>query len=324
MLFKRNRMPRIKKILCFFSFFIITSSINCQIVDTTIYYPNGEYYTKGKYDKSKKRRIGLWQLYDLSHNLELNFQMTKWRNFKATKIFKDSSYSLNFYGFFRNDTIVLNGSYEFIAGNKLTKGNYLDGEKHGVWKYYSNDKLEMLVEHNIIYETHLDGNNKKVEKIKIPSPNTFHMFFDDNEKPSKYYMFNEQGMLDGIHIDFDKKGGVNEIGFYKNGLRDGEWSYYKDGKLIKRGNHYPEHLFLMQSKDSITILVNKDSIPAEKIYNQKIINLISREKNILPYFFKDGTWFYYYEDGSISKIEYYKKGELLKVRNYKEGKKYNK
>lgn len=102
-------------------------------------------------------------------------------------------------------------------GNLISEGNYIEGKKNGLWKYYQEDwdgKLELE-------ERYLNGNR---EGLSI----TYHQ----NGKISDE-MFFKNDCGNGTCNRFNEKGILIESGNYLNGLYHGKWKYYDNSGNMK-------------------------------------------------------------------------------------------
>jgi antitoxin component YwqK of YwqJK toxin-antitoxin module len=277
---------------------IISVKIFSQQIDTVIYYPNGKFYSSGKFNVKNKKRVGTWKLFNSSNELLKNIEMSNTLNFcKVTPVISDTNIKTFYYhAYFKSDTLVAHGEYFFNNAKQKSIGKYSNGYKTGVWLTYTENKLYLV-----------EGYEKALNQK---------LFFSDNGFVTHINNTDTNGVLNGYKIVFDEKNNIKEVGKYCNNTKIGEWSYYINGLLYARGCHFPDFLY-SEYKDGKFHVVNHLGELAFRLYSEKILNNLSTES---IYYLKDGKWEYFNPDGIISKIEYYNKGELKKTKTYSRGK----
>ena len=153
----------------------------------TYYYPNGSIQQKGSYKLGKP--TGEWTWW---YN---NNQLWRKEQYEKGKI---------------NGLVI---EYDSL-GKVITKGEYLYGQKEGVWYYEINDHKEEG-------EFVSDMKNGSWEMTYLSS----------NQK-----MFSGKYLNDipvGEHVYYYPNGVIKEIGKYENGEKEGEWKKYNnDGVLL--------------------------------------------------------------------------------------------
>jgi antitoxin component YwqK of YwqJK toxin-antitoxin module len=136
---------------------------NSAVSDVKYYTPNGKLVSEGKMDG--KKRIGAWLYYHKKSSKVMTSEFYKNGKLDGQKttfylndvITEETTYidglkeGLNNYyspdGIllkklqYRKDVLVGPAIYYDAGGNISIEGNYKNGKKHGVWKYYKNGKL---------------------------------------------------------------------------------------------------------------------------------------------------------------------------------------
>ncbi len=185
--------------------------------------------------------------------------------------------------------------YFWNNGNLRLEGSYLNGKRHGFFKYYDENGAFLHVEkydHDQLVKDAAE--TKKVE---------LHTAYHTNGKPSivaSYY----NGRQDGIRREFDTAGNVVkgylfEDGWLRyegitdfNGLRQGLWKeYYQTGELRSKGKYK-----------------NSNPIGEWKFYFQdmtiEIVGIYGRKGR------KQGEWIWFYPGGDTMTVANYDEGEL--------------
>jgi len=112
--------------------------------------------------------------------------------------------------------------------------------------------------------------------------------------------FNE-GQKNGVFKLYNKEGTIDEIGYYKNGLKDSVWTYYYDNGKKQ-----------LEAKFKASLGENLDNVyqglyRASTETGMEEILECSDEKNAYP----DGEWLYYDKKGNIVNRLKFKKGKLI-------------
>jgi|GEM_PF-1749712 len=226
-------------------------------------------------------------------------EVGKYKNFKRdglwTIYYEDGSYEERYYkdGTLEKEIIKYN-----INGVIIKKITVIDGKKEGKCIEYDSNG-------NIVFECfykddELDGIFKRYSNNKV--------ILEENYK---------NGILDGKFTLFSNSGKIIIDGFYKDGKREGEWSYNNLQELLKMqdleyifSNEY-EYLFLLVRNDIIAGEINT----LYEFINRDIINIKGSFKNGL----KEGEWrFYIYDnDGNFTseskKIILYREDKIEKI-----------
>jgi antitoxin component YwqK of YwqJK toxin-antitoxin module len=127
---------------------------------------------------------------------------------------------------FSDDGMIAESKSFHPNGKLMAEGNYLNQEKHGMWKYYS-DIDEKLVAQEKYSKGELNG-----ECINYyPETGNFLQI-----------VFYTKGKLDGPYKKYFPDGQtLMTEGFYKDGLLEGEFiTYHPDGKIQTRGQYTKE------------------------------------------------------------------------------------
>ena len=132
----------------------------------------------------------------------------KWETFKSDGTIKLTEV-------FENDDLTKKITY-YTDGSVDRERNYKNGKEHGIDKQYTFEGT-LKAEKNYV-------NGKQVgAQMQLYTSNTGNYIQKSN--------YNAQGKLDGKFTEtFEKNGAVKTKGQYKNGQKDGKWSYgYSDG-----------------------------------------------------------------------------------------------
>ncbi|MBN1182452.1 MAG: toxin-antitoxin system YwqK family antitoxin [Bacteroidales bacterium] len=139
----------------------------------------------------------------------------------------------------KHDTIE--GVLFFENGGVSAEGKYLNKEKTGLWKYYS-EYFKCLIQE----ETYIMGKKEglSVNYYQNGSPSEVLQFKNDI-KDGKWMQYFDNGQmkfeanyindkLNGEYELYQPDGKLEIKGSYKDDLKDGKWSYYDEkGKLYK-------------------------------------------------------------------------------------------
>ncbi len=185
------------------------------------------------------------------------------------------------------------------------EGEYKEGKPVGEWKYfYPNRKLEQ--------------NGKYTSTGKLTGQ--WKWFFDSGKlmREEEY----RNGMLDGMHTEYDEDGNIVEEGEYVNGLEDGPWithtgDYYEKGNYrdgLKNGFWSGWNLVIADGKtDSILSYKGNfiDDNPDGKHIKYQENGLVGDEGNYIMGK-KEGDWYKYNSDGTLFMIITYRSGTEIK------------
>ena len=229
--------------------------------------------------------------YDKTNGIK---EVGKYKNFKRdglwTIYYEDGSYEERYYKYGTLDREIIKYNINGVIIKKIT---VIDGKKEGKCIEYDSNG-------NIVFECfykddELDGTFKRYSNNKV--------ILEENYK---------NGILDGKFTLFSNSGKIIIDGFYKDGKREGEWSYNNLQELLKMkdleyifSNEY-EYLFLLIQKDIALTENNTLYEFIEMNGNFDIFNIKGSFKNGL----KEGEWeFYTYKNDDdtgyilISKVE---------------------
>jgi len=173
-------------------------------------------------------------------------------------------------------------------------------------------------------------NKKDMVEEKLPDSDEIIVYPPNSEDPFSGVVYwygglaqlNHQTYNDGIKNGpykewyvIGKKKILRLIGNYKNGEKDGLWTYYSENKKWKEGN------FMAGKKDGLWTYYNKTGWKwKEETYIGKYISKITHFYRMVKYHRNgqvqsegntnflgsyDGKWTYYNEDGSIKEVKEY-------------------
>ena len=275
------------------SFLILNYPILSQ-VDTTIYSFDGKYLFKGQVLNGKQ--IGIWKEFDtldvLVKTIEILGDNGKC---KIVPNFKDPNFNGFYQGYFNLNKIILHGSYQILNEVKHTKseGFYSYGKKERQVRFYRDEQLKTF---DYYYKD-------SEEYLSIP--------FKENGELESLSGMNSIGFPSGVFVDFDDSNQVSAVGYFKDGCKIGEWSYFKSRKLYCKGNYYPDfiHLKSIYPENNKLYLVNKNDSLAVEVYPEEVIKSFDFNEQIL--YLKHGNWYYFDSKGNIIKTEKYYKGQLI-------------
>ncbi|MDY6800418.1 MAG: hypothetical protein SVU94_04255 [Bacteroidota bacterium] len=175
------------------------------------YYPEGNIKAEGYYKNDKK--TGKWIFYFPNERVKQtgtysNGKLSgswKWY-FKNGQLRKEEFY---IYGLPDGESIEYSDS-----GTVIAKGNYIQGEKEGVWNYDIGDQTET---------------GKYVMGLK---DGKWKRYYKSNGKLAYEGLF-LQGSRDGKHVYYFPNGNIKEIQYYETGQKEKSWSKYDDnGELL--------------------------------------------------------------------------------------------
>jgi antitoxin component YwqK of YwqJK toxin-antitoxin module len=142
-----------------------------------------------------------------------------------------------------SDDGVIAESQTFHSNSKLmAEGNYLNQQKHGLWKYYSDIDEKLVAEENY-FKGELDGvcinyypetgNILEVTNYKKGKlDGAYKKYFPDGQTlmTEGFYL---DGLLEGEFVSYHPDGKVQTRGNYKNGIQTGNWEYFdEEGNLL--------------------------------------------------------------------------------------------
>ncbi len=197
---------------------------------------------------------------------------------------------------------------------------------HGFRNVYENKtdiQIGKIIENNAsglyYYCTGDIENVFKLESTSKGFANGVSIDYNDGKIKTIYYFINDT--LDGNYTVFYDNASIKELGQYRKNIRNGLYmEFYKDGSLKVTGRYSGNYLtcskdlnsnkmiYKLNGKTKIDFLKNYSSVlkteVSEGIKNSSISNF--------KYFFKEGTWEYYSNDGKLlKKLTYNKKGNII-------------
>jgi len=129
---------------------------------------------------------------------------------KNGKVLKEFNY--------KNDELHGVSKYYDTDGNIQAEGLYKNGLKEGLWTYHEGKALSKKM-------------NYKNGKLQGKAT-----WYSANGKLLKDLIY-DKGLLHGECRYFDSLGNIESKGIYVEGVKDGDWNYYKQGKLMKTEKH---------------------------------------------------------------------------------------
>lgn len=135
-----------------------------------------------------------------------------------------------------DSNLALEESNEFIF---LEQGQYVNGKKEGIWKYYYDYKPWNRLKEEGGYK----GDQKHGLWIDYWLDSTYTEYdanqYGNNRKPDSVKVFVNQGHLK-----------TKSVGEYKNGKKTGIWKYYNfEGSLAQNFDHTTKNLKSLSSED---------------------------------------------------------------------------
>jgi antitoxin component YwqK of YwqJK toxin-antitoxin module len=181
------------------------------------------------------------------------------------------------------------------------EGEFVNGVPVGTFKYYFEDgkikAVSQMYEQGRRSRTKVFHNNGRImaegNYLDRKKDSTWQYYSDyDGVLLSREHY--ENGVIDGIVINYYPTGAVAEELPYKAGLKHGEWKrYFTDGKLKLKATYIDDRL------EGLMLVYHQKGFP----------EVSGMYKNN----FKDGLWLYYNEEGIVIKKERYAKGNLKEV-----------
>ncbi|WP_172843093.1 toxin-antitoxin system YwqK family antitoxin [Ichthyobacterium seriolicida] len=182
-----------------------------------------------------------------------------------------------------DDNGLKNGFWKYYKNDKLNScGNYVNGQKQGIWKYYyPNGVLEQE-------ENFLDG---KLDGEKI-------WYYRDSKLLRKENYKN--GKRHGLFIEYNTMGIISVSGNYTSGLKSGKWESsindYTEIYNYQYGLKHGEYLNI--NKDGKVLLKKEykdDTLDGKFEYYHANGNI--KEKGEYMRGNRYGNWIFYNEDG---------------------------
>ena len=185
---------------------------------------------------------------------------------------------------------LLQGKYEKYYNTRLIfSANYKDSLLHGKTLEYANNNLKSIKHYK---RGKLSGNAKRYNYANGL------LISDENYKIIKDSI-SEKSVLHGKCIYYSSNGGINNIGNYKNGNKDGVWkTYYHNTPNIESEINYKDGL----KYGAFTKYYSNGNIKNEGFTFEELLSN-KRKKTKL-----DGEQKDYYENGILSKLSHYNMG----------------
>ncbi|MFZ4520678.1 MAG: toxin-antitoxin system YwqK family antitoxin [Bacteroidales bacterium] len=185
------------------------------------------------------------------------------------------------------------------AGHVIYEGRFKDGIPTGEFRYfYPDGKLKTT--------SRMSNNGRRAATVSY-FPNGKKLAegnYLDEKRDSTWQFYSESngtlvsvesyvaGLVNGLSKIYYPEGGLSELYYFKNGVKDGLWEqYYLDGKLKLRGAYKSG-----EKQGSFKTYYNSGHVMMDGQYNHG---------------HQDGTWLYYDDKGGVSKKEIYEMGKLL-------------
>jgi len=192
------------------------------------------------------------------------------------------------------------GHWKAYDVNGLLKfeGRFVDNVPIGTFKYYyESGKIKAVSEmydqgrraRTKVYHKNgrLMAKGNYLEKKKDSS----WVYYSDYDGVLLSTEFYQNGLLEGIVLNYFPTGSVAEEMPYKAGLKQGEWKrYFTDGKVKLKATYIDDEL------QGLMLVYHQNSFP----------EVSGTYKNNL----KDGMWVYYDDQGFVIKKERYIRGNL--------------
>jgi len=248
----------------------VNGKINGQL---KVFHYNGQLKKVGNYSNGSEH--GMFKEYDEDGNIEAEYSMTNGKSNGVLKIYEDSKISHS--TTYKND--IKSGEYiEYYYNDETGKlqlrqiGDYLNGEKNGVWKLFfvEEDNSERL----LTFENYtkdikngafqdVKGDSLIVGSYRNDELNGDYKIYRDLMKlliggvivtdttnltlisDGRYY----EGEKSGYWKNYDITGALRSEGRFLNGKEIGEWKYYYSSWTDGKGGDMPysKQLFLVQN-----------------------------------------------------------------------------
>ena len=149
------------------------------------------------------------------------------------------------------------------------EGEYKDGQKDGVWKFYDKEGIkekEILFADGVdTLHTYYSSNGNKLKEGKmVDGKEEGSWTFYDESGVKQRETEHKSGKEEGIYTIFHENGQMSIQGPYANKLRIGTWTWwYNTGEKWKEGNYADD-----QQRNGIWTIWNRDgSLKEKNIYN---------------------------------------------------------
>lgn len=215
-----------------------------------------------------------------------------------------------------------NGEYisYYQGGQVEAKGLFKEGNKIGTWEYYFQNGNKRKVQN---FDEQGKQNGQETEFTKSGwklSEHTFTKGFVDS-----YKFFNEKGEI--LSQGERKKGAVDYVGYYQNGVksgegsigkfgREGEWKFYRyNGSLSKIENYKSGKLvgareeFFPNGELEVSYKFNEEG-NSEGYYQNNYRSKSLFNQGYLKQGEKDGPWILYYRNKVVKNTKFFSEEEL--------------
>ena len=226
------------------------------------------------------------------------------------------------------DSIFYDGLFGFKKivipsdANKKFSHYYEKGLKEGEWiewfvdespREIYNYKKDLLEGPYAIYDS--ASAQKIIEKMykKDLLHGVWKEWYLDNTLKLEYSYKNDN--LHGVSIDYDSTGKKDSEKMYKEGLKDGEWSFYNDDVVLVRVEVYNDDLKdgLWYTKDLETRDIHYEEYREDKFIVRYTEHYYPNFQLMEKYAYKDslphGKWIGYYKDGETKHVKRFEDGK---------------
>tara|TARA_Y100000385_G_scaffold130174_1_gene135498 strand:- start:535 stop:2091 length:1557 start_codon:yes stop_codon:yes gene_type:complete len=292
------------------------------------YYPSGNVSSEGYFFKNVP--TGKWTNYFANGNIK---SFGYWKNalldsnwiffdIKGNKILEENYFENQKHGnvikYDKNEnqkqiTNFKNGLKEgkevifFSNTRKINKINYyVNDKKHGVcFEYDKSLNIITITKYNmgiISNKEEINRRDRDGEKHGI-----WKEFYVNGKVKNEENYFH--GVIDGITKKYNKKGGIEDIQVYKEGVEEKQ-KIKLDIKLSKlsdgKGNNLIGVVYNNKKNGLFKVFNSKQEIINYKFYRNDTLVREGMYDSIQQ---KSGKWIYYYSNSNIKKTGFYKKGK---------------
>ncbi|MBA3901733.1 MAG: tetratricopeptide repeat protein, partial [Bacteroidetes bacterium] len=214
-------------------------------------------------------------------------------------LYDNSAHTISLIGKANAEKTKLIGYVEtyYTNGTISSKGNYVDGEKDGLFIYY--------------YKNGQKSRESNFKKGEVHGE--FTLYYEDGKK--RRTGFYENGKQQGIQKDYNKAGHLTNIANYKDDESDGKFLIYFDmGEAYKK---YEGYYLKGKLNDSLYEYYDNGAIDAIEIYKNGQLNGERKEfhrngqlKSVVKYIegVREGEYKSYFDNGQLYKQGHYKAG----------------
>lgn len=140
------------------------------------------------------------------------------------------------------------------SGEPFSQGAYLNKQKQGVWKFYTDSRLWMTRSYKNgildgqVKEYFRNGTLSLISNFKSGKKEGFQKTFNRAGQLTQQMKFKE-GKIVGHYKEYNPKNGVPVLqGFYRNGVKDGYWYYFDNNGKQKLSLEYKNGICLNQKE----------------------------------------------------------------------------